>query len=57
MESLKDVFGGHRLMVLPRLDTAGVAGILGLGAHGLYPKGEVHWNFESEELISHELRR
>ena len=44
-------------MVLPRLDTAGVAGILGLGAHGLSPKGDVHWNLESEELISHALRR
>ena len=44
-------------MVLPRLDTAGVAGILGLGAHGLSPKGDVHWNLESEELIAHALRR
>ena len=57
MESLKDVFGGPGVMVLPRLDTAGVAGILGLGAHGLSPKGDVHWNLESEELIAHALRR
>ena len=57
MESLKDVFRGPGVMVLPRLDTAGVAGILGLGAHGLSPKGDVHWNLESEELIAHALRR
>jgi len=57
VESLKDVFGGPGVMVLPRLDTAGVAGILGLGAHGLSPKGDVHWNLESEELIAHALRR
>ena len=48
MQSLKDMVGGHGGMVLPRLDTAGVAGILGLGAHGLSPKGDVHWNLESE---------
>lgn len=57
MESLKDMVGSHEDMVLPRLDTAGVAGTLGLGAHGLSPKGDVHWNLESEELISHALRR
>jgi phosphoenolpyruvate carboxykinase (ATP) len=57
VESLKDVVEGHGVMVLPRLDTAGVAGILGLGAHGLSPKGDVHWNLESEELITHALRR
>jgi hypothetical protein len=32
-------------------DDAGFQGKVGLGAQGLAPKGEVHWNLVAPELI------
>jgi phosphoenolpyruvate carboxykinase (ATP) len=38
-------------------DDAGLQGKVGLGAQGLAPKGEVHWNLVAPELIETAIRR
>src|SRR5690349_4616290 len=38
-------------------DDAGLQGRVGLGAQGLAPKGEVHWNLTATVLIENAVRR
>ena len=44
-------------MVLPLMGTAGVVTEPRLQSIGIEPKGDVHWNLESSDLIQHALQR
>ena len=38
-------------MTLAAAAGSGAGSVAGLGAHGVIPSGEVHWNLEAPELI------